>query len=111
MAKILSLDSLKTLKPEFVVQISEMSPEEVLNLFLYLKAGHADEVNEKGTKLGLPAELRVLQGNIEEFLVGCIKVTRGIAAKAQDLLDLNHSPEIAPQAQGPIDPNSVHKDM
>lgn len=111
MAKILGLDALKTFKLDFGKPLSEMDPEEVLNLFLYLKAGHADETNEKGNKLGLPPELRVLQDNVEGFLVGCIKTTRGIAAKAQELLDMDRAPGIAFHAEDPIDPNLTHRDM
>lgn len=71
----MSLERLKHLKFDHTRPLEEMPIPDILQEFLYLESGFADEL-EKGVQVGLPTSLINRHAELEGHIVACMEVVR-----------------------------------
>jgi hypothetical protein len=72
MQVVFGVEALKHQRFDHSKPLTEMTPEEILNEYLFLWSGHADEKERHGIKVGLPEDLKPRLSMLQEHILNAI---------------------------------------
>lgn len=66
------LETLRHLKPNHKRPLGEMTGDEVIEEYLFLRSGHADTLALRGQSMGLTPELEARRDELHRHIVSCV---------------------------------------